>query len=994
MKHFFTKTTALFVLLFMSQMAMAQIAEITGKVSDQSGEMLVGVSVYISGTNVGTTTDVQGAFSLKVPDAKGKKLIFSFVGYTKKTVTLDGSNQTFTIRLSQDLLSLNEVVVTGTGGIATKKQIGASISRLDKKQLGNLNQQVSVGDALQGKIAGAYVTRNSGNPSGGISVRLRGASTLTGSSDPLYIIDGVIVNNQSAQLVDLGGYAQNRLVDIDPGDIDHIEILKGAAAAAIYGSRASNGVIQIFTKHGKTGAPSITFYSGVNANQLRKEFAYNKAQLKWDNGTAVPATRYNYQDYIFHTAFGYKNAIKISGGNANTKYAISASQLKNGGIVRNTDFNRKNFNMRIDQVINKWAKISAGSMISYNTSNDMPNGKNYGPIVSILFADNAINPAPDEYGVYPNIGWMANPNEAIDRIKASTTNFRAVNDIQVHLNPLKGLHVNYVLGYDYSNSTGLLFIPKGFNTRPNGRSEKNTLNTNLINSDLNVSYKFDLSPSITLTTSAGNSYQYQSSSVFGVINDKVSAIDNVVITDPSSAVGGSDYRSEYSLWGNYVQENFSFKNKLFLTAAARVDGASTFGTNERNQLYGKFSGSYSISEEDFWKKYLGETFDFFRVRGAWGQSGNLTALAPFQIYTNYNPLNYMGNIGFLPSTIQGNPDLKPERQDEIEFGFDFSMLKNRLGLEFTYYHQKISDLLINRPLAPSTGYTNQFTNIGTMENKGVEIMVKGIPIQKADFSWNVSATFSHNKNVTPYIEGQKMNLGMWGTSVAISGQPLGVFYGTYFATNADGSLLLDANGFVQKAKGHYETVTNSYGQSVPVPVQDYDANGQPTGTTLRKVIGDPNPKYVASLINAFSYKNFNFRFQFDMVHGNQVMNWNKRMGYLFPGGEPQGKELLGEIPQGSSRPNFFIFQSFIEDGSYVKLRDVYLSYDLKVKNPKSLIKSVTFSFDGYNVLSFDHYSGPDPEVNTEAQSNGVRGQDMANVPIPRVYKFGVSFKFN
>lgn len=995
MKYFFTKLAVSFVLLFFVQATMAQTAIITGKVTDAAGSALVGVNVYISSDiTLGTTSGTEGTFRLKVPKAKGKKLAFSMIGFTKKIVKLTGTDQHLKIKMVSDLMNLNEVVVTGTGSIATKKEIGASISMLNKKSLGNLNNVTSVGSALQGKIAGAYVTQNSGNPSGGISIRLRGASTLIGSSDPLYIVDGVIVNNQSTQLINLGGYSQNRLVDIDPADIDHIVVLKGAAAAAIYGSRASNGVVLIYTKHGKTGAPNITVSTSVNINQLRKEFPYNSAQLKWNSsGVAVPAKRYNYQSYIFHQAYGTHNSVSVSGGTKKTKYFISASQLYNGGIERGTDFSRKDFNVRINQVLSKWATISAGSFTSYNFSHDMPNGKNYGPLVSLLFADNTINPAPDKYGNYPYIGWMANPYEAIDRIKATTTNYRTINNIQVHLTPLKGLRVNYVLGYDHSYSVGLLFIPKGFNTQVNGRSQKNTLNTSMVNSNLNISYKINLNEFISLTTGVGNSYQFESNAIFGVTNDKVSAIDNVIITDPASATSGSDYRTKASYWGNYIQESFSFKNKIFLTAAGRVDGASTFGANQRNQLYGKFSGSYSISEEKYWKNIFGKTFDYFRIRGAWGQSGNLTALQPFQIYTNYYTLNYMGNIGFTPSASLGNSNLRPEREDEHEFGFDFSMFKNRFGGEFTWYHQNITDLLVNRPLSPSTGYSSQYANIGTMKNTGIEILLRGIPIQKSNFSWEVTGTYSRNRNITPYIEGVNIGLGMFGTSVAMSGQPLGVFYGTYYATKPDGQLLLTADGFVQKALGHYKYVKNAYGQSIPVPVQDYNSSGQPTGSVLRKVIGNPNPKFVASLINVLNYKNFRLRVQLDMVYGNQVMNWNQRMGYLFPGGAPQGLELEGKIPKGSSRPKFFIYQSFIDNGSYVKLRNVNLSYDLHIKKKKSFLKSIRFSLDGSNLLSFDHYPGPDPEVNTDSQSNGVRGQDMANVPIPRVYRFGMSFRF-
>jgi len=994
MKNKFKFIISLLLLLF-SMTANAQSLTVTGIVTEKGNDIPIpGVNVNIDGTSFGDVTDFDGKYTIVAEGVKDKTITFSFLGYQTKTVKLtEDGDTTINISLSEDLLNLDEVIVTGTSGIATKKQLGSSITSIKAGDLSDSKAIVSVGEALQGKVAGAYISRNSGNPAGGISVRLRGASTLSGSSDPLYIIDGVIVNNKSSQAINLGGYTQNRLVDINPNDIERMEILKGAAAAAIYGSRASNGVIQIFTKKGKSGTPKITLSSSINTSKIRKYLPYNDAQLTWDTGTgnAIPATRYNYQDYIFRTAYGFENSINVTGGSEKTIYSFSGSQYKNEGIVRNTDFGRKTLRMRIDQKMYDWLDLSIGSFISSNKSNDMPNGKNYGPITALLFADNTHNQDPDAFGNYPGVGlWMPSPRETIDRIDASQKNFRSISDIQFKFSPFEGFKANYTFGYDVSTTEGLLFIPRGVNTRPNGASQKNTLKSNMFNSDFNMSYTFDINDEIKSTSGFGYSYQYEKNEVFGVYNDQVGPIDGVIVTDPTNAVGGVDLRSEASYWGGFLQQTFGYNNRLFLTLAGRIDGASTFGSNERQQFYPKVSASYNISDEDFWgESVIGKNIDVLKLRAAWGQAGNLTALSPYQIYTNYNQLNYNNNIGYFPSSLQGNANAKPERQTEFEFGADMSLLNNNLSLEFSYYKQNVQDLLIKRNLSPSTGFSNRYDNIGEMTNKGFELLIKGKPL-KGDLYWNVTGTFSVNKNEVTRVEGGRLSLGMFGTSVAQTGQPIGVFYGTYFATDANGNRLLDSNGFVQRARGHYEDITVN-GQIIQSPVQDYDINGQPTGAILRKIIGDPNPDYVASITNEFEYKNFGFRFQFDFVQGNQVMSWDKRMGYLFKGGQQTAQELNGVIPKGSSRPNFFIFESFIEDGSYVKLRELALFYNLKINKP--YLNNIKFTASGTNLISFDNYYGFDPEVNTEGQSNGVRGQDMANVPIPQVYKLGVILNF-
>ena len=985
----FMKQFNLLIIAFLlgSITVFSQQIEVSGTITDESGGAIPGVSVNVVGTDLGSQSDFNGNYTIKVET--GDQLKFSYVGM--KTLTKVVSDTKLDVSLVEDILGLDEVIITGTSGLATRKQLGSSISSVSAKDLSDSKANVSIGEALQGQIAGAKINRNSGDPSGGISIQLRGNSTLAGSSEPLYIIDGVFINNSSSSLLNLGGSTQNRLVDIDPDDIDRIEILKGAAAAAIYGSRASNGVVQIFTKRGKTGEPKITFSTSFNSNSVREYLPYNDTQLTWDGNTAVPAERYNYQDYIFQNSTGFQNSLNVSGSTEKTGYSISLSQYDNEGIVKNTDFSRKSGRIRIDQKIYDWMDLSIGSFFSNSFSNDMPNGSDYGPITSLLFADNIDDASPDEFGNYPNIGWMANPYESIDRIKATQEYFRSISDIQVKIRPFKGATINYTFGLDNSSGEGLLFIPNGFSTYANGRAEKITAKTLLYNSDLNLSYYTSITDDIKSTTGFGYSYQYDETDRFGVVNSEVGPIDGVVVINPSIVTGGSDYRTQRSMWGGFLQQSFDYKDQLFLTLAGRIDGASTFGEDNRQQFYPKVSASYNISDTNFWTDNIKDIVGTLKLRTAWGQAGNLSALEPYKIYTNYDADVYDGNIGYFPQTTQGSADLKPERQTEFEIGFDMALLNDKIGIEFSYYNQDIQDLLINHDLSPSTGFVSRYDNIGSMTNKGIEVLVKAKPMS-GDFNWDVSGTFSTNENNVTHVEGGKASMAFWGYVVAITDQPLGVFYGTYIARDDAGNEVLDANGFVQGAKGHYETITLSDGEEYQVAVQDFDpTTGQPTGSTLKKVIGDPNPDFVASLTNTFNYKDFSFRFQFDTSQGGDVLSWDKRMNYLFKGGEATGLELSGEIPQGSSAPKFGIADSFIEDGSYVKLREVALSYNLKLN--KSYIKSIKFTASGNNLISWDNHWGFDPEVNTGGQSNGVMGVQMATVPIPRVFKLGAKFNF-
>ena len=964
--------------------------ELKGNVVDDLGSPIPGVTVQIENTNYGAITNFDGNYSLKANlDAGSYKLVFRSLGLTTQEIILSLDSQAEVVTdvvITADILGLDAVVVTGVGALTAKKQIGNTISTvegLDIAQSGSLD----ITGGLSGKLAGIQVTQNSGDPAGGISVRLRSASTVNGSSDPLYIIDGVIVNNKSTNVLNVTSVVQNRLSDISPQDIDRIEVIKGAAAAAIYGSRASNGVVQIFTKKGKTGEPLITISSSVNFNSLRKKRDFNQEPFDWISSDISildkeAVTRYDYQDMVFENSTGTDNYVSISGGKENTNYFASFSYLDNDGILKGTDFEREGGRIRINQKINDWASASFGTYISTSNSNDKPNGGyGSGVLQTILFTNNKINPAQDADGNYPNMTFYPNILEYIETFDFQQKNNRVISDLQINLTPMEGLKLNYILGYDNAESIGSTYVPISTNTDVLGRAGNTSISTKQLNSDLNANYSKYFRDNIKSTTSVGFSWQSDETNLRSISGTGLAL--GVKTTNGAASISTNENRSERTFWGGFLQQTFGFNNKLFLTGAIRLDGSSVFGKDERNQFYPKASMSYLASEEDFWKESVEDIFSSFKLRAAWGQAGNLTAIGPFDRLSNYSAISIDGSSGLIAPTALGNPDLKPERQTELEFGVDMALLNNKIGVELTYYKQDIEDLLLARTLSPSTGARSRIENIGTMTNKGFEVLITATPIQTIDFGWSITGTYSSNKNEVNNIEGEQFGIGNFGFSVAKNGNPLGVFYQGFYARNSDGSLLLTPSGLPQREKGSIDVNGN--------PVSERDGSGQPSGANLSKVIGDPNPDYIASLINEVNYKDFSFRMQFDAVQGVDVLSWDKRMFYRFGGGPASASELVGNDVRGTGATKFGIAEAYIEDGSYIKLREISASYLLE--KPLKGINSVRFTLTGRNLFSIDNFSSYDPEVNMDAQSNGSRGGVMGLIPIPRVIKMGVIASF-
>lgn len=993
----------LLTMLLLTSMVDAQVT-ISGKVTAAEDAVASNVSVIVRNTNFGTSTDASGQYNFSANLKPGKYVLeFSGVGFKTATKTFTVASGTITYNidatLAEDVLGLDEVVITGTGVATKKKQLGNAIATVSGREL-TKGGATSIDMGLQGKVAGAQVTQNSGNPAGGITVRLRGPSTINGSSDPLYIVDGVIVNNDSRQLIDLGGYAQNRLVDINPADIDRIEIIKGAAAAAIYGSRANNGVVQIFTKRGKEGKPQFSFSTQLRSSSLRKKMAFNEVPFRFANFTAsdlttVPVQRYDFQDRIFQNAIGTENVLSVSGGSANTKYYASVSNLFNEGIVRNTNFMRNGFRLNLQQKLNKKMTLNFNTSYTYSTSKEIPNGginEAYGALTGFIFGNNYVNPDKDPAtGIYPSVNATAivartNPLEAIERFDFRQRTSRIVSSAQLTIKPVAGLNIEFASGIDNYTQTATAYIPPR-NTTPSyngGFIRRADATVIQLNNDLTASYQKEIANELESTTSLGGTLQYDRTLTFSANATQLGAFGQTI---NNGTIAAGEFRGERVIMGAFLQQTFGFKNRYFVTGAARVDASSVYGIDNRWQFFPKVSGTYIVSNEKFWTDGVARAVSSLKLRAAYGESGNLTAIGPYDRFTTFSPIVYGGQAGYVPPSALGNFTVQPERQTEFEFGFDLGLLNDAISVEFSYFDKDVKSLILNRTLAPTTGYNNRFVNIGTMTNKGFEFLVRAVILNKNKLRWVSSLSYLNNKNVVNGVEGNGILpfAGGFGQVAAVNGYPLGSYYSTFFARNTDGSLLLDLNGLPQRERGIQLSNGNYTVQR--------GGNGQPTGTLLSKVIGQPNPKHIISKIDELDFGKFNFRMQWDAMLGYDVFNFTKRVGDrdFYGGLKGYEPELRGEVPKGTSAALFSIFENWIEDGSFVKLREVSLAYSMKPKFLKG--NSMRLSVIGRNLFSFDSYSGWDPEVNAAGQDPAVRGFDFVEVPIPRMVMFAVNVNF-
>jgi len=947
---------------------------ITGTVVDaKTSEALAGANVTIRGTTLGAASKPDGKYTILATLPRGTyRVAHSFVGYRTKIQEVQLGEAVIVeigrVALDEDPLQIQEVVVTGTGTAMEKQRLGNAIGTVSRMALAG-SRAPTVDAALVGKITGALVQQNSGTPGGGVSVRLRGTSTISASAEPLYIIDGTIVDNSSNEIVNLGGYVGNRIADINPNDIDRIEVVKGAAAAALYGSRANNGVIQIFTKRGQLGTPRITFRTQAGTSEIRKMYEVNtypwdSAPLKADgtpNTARKQVTRKDYQKDIFRTGYQYENYLAVSGGSEATKYYVGGTYGNESGIVQATDHQKVNFRANLDQIMGDWLKLSIGANYIYSYTDRVPNGGivgGEGVITNFAFQPNWFDLSPNAEGKYPTPpnAAFANELEVINTWNAPLKVNRFIGSLQLTATPLSNLSLDYKIGFDQYRENANRQIPIGSSAGyVTGFSQQATQDVLLVNNDVTATHTLTMSD-FGFTTVAGFSHQY-----YEAINVTASVRDLIpvaTILSSGATALASEYREKRVIYGSFIQETIGFQEKIFLTGGIRVDGASTFGKDDRIQIFPKASLSYVLSNEDFWTENIGSIVNRFKFRTAWGQSGGQPA-GTYDRFSVYLQQSNSNRPGLVNSVLLGNQTLKPERMTEIEVGADFGLFNDLVSIEATYYEKKVTDLLLQRTLPPSTGFSGILDNVGELQNKGFELLVKGVVWNSDDFQWLSTVTVSQNKNKVTKLYGPAFAVAnSFGIVRVAEGEPLGFFYGPKYQRNTDGSI-------------------------------KYDTLGRPLRDPVGQKIGDPNPSLMVAFVNDFEiFKNLTVHVQFDGMFGQDVFNFTRRIleTPAFGNGKEYEKELSGQVAVGYFNNRRTIFEEYVEDASFVKLREFSLSYRLDQDFIKNLgLRSLEVTLTGRNLLSFDNYSGYDPEVNAASQSTLVRGFDWSTTPLPRTW---------
>ena len=894
----------LLVLAIVSPFALAAqqaTGTVSGRVTDASvGRGLPDVAVLVTGTRFGTLTGPNGEYTITGVPVGARTLTVRRIGYqpTTETVTVvPGATATADVALRVSAVNLSEVVVTGTGTATEKRKVGTNIATIDSSLISRA-QAATVDQAMQGKIPGAQITQNSGSPGGGgISVRLRGVNSFISGSDPLYIVDGVIVDNESGQLADLGGRSnpQNRLADLNPDDIEHIEIIRGAAAAALYGSRANNGVVQIFTKRGTTGKPRFTSTTRWGTSQLREQQPFNFYPF---DVNGLPIARFNYQDDIFHRAPSWDQNVTVEGGSDQTRYFMSGNFGNEDGIMRSTSSRRTGARVNLQQQLTPHlvANVTSNYINTNNEVQAFGEQNDYGIMGSLFFAPTNVDfrPVNGVYPLPPALG--TNPLLAIDKIRNPQTIERFIGSTKLTWTPVTSLLFDYTIGLDNVGFEQSQFVPRNavLGTAPlaTGRSQSVVENNRIVNQDALSSYTWRPMGPFEMRTTAGLNYTSQRVRITSATANGLAPVGDLVSAGSVFSAAQTDV--ELRTLGFYGQQELSFRDKLFLNAAVRWDASSTFAPSERWQAFPKFSASYVVIDNK------PGALNNLRLRSALGWAGSQPGiLNAYSQFVTFTQLPFAGRPGFVNDVTFGNPDLKNERAREWELGADVGFLGGRVSTEATYYNRLVSDLLFFRPLPSSTGFSRQFFPIGTMSNKGIELLLRTTNVDAPNLQWTSTMTYAHNKNLVESLNIQDFQSAGGYPNRIRAGEPAGVFYGSYAARNClTGALLLDS-------LGRYRRSNQTADMGATLAIREALSGGN-CNDSLNKVIGDPNPKWMGSFLNEFTIaKKLRVRALLDGVFGNKIMNLSTRAqnAGIASNSKAYERELLpyGDPAQASSR---------------------------------------------------------------------------------------------
>ncbi|MBC5992239.1 SusC/RagA family TonB-linked outer membrane protein [Pontibacter cellulosilyticus] len=1031
----------LLLLLYFSTSAIAQEIPVSGKVTGaDQGSPLPGVSVLVKGTTTGTTTDANGNFSIQVPSSNAT-LVFRYLGYETKEVQV-GNQSVINVTLSTDTRQLSEVVVTAMGITREKKALGYAASTVETEELVQ-NRQANVLNAMQGKVAGATITSTGGAPGQGASIIIRGINSIdpNRSSDPLYVIDGVLIDNTTSTFgegAELRGMS-NRLADINPDNIESINILKGGAATALYGLRGANGVVVITTKRGQEGALRVNFTSTAGIEEVNKfpdmQDTYTQGYLGvydpesfWPSwGPTVeearqidpthPAELYNHFEDAYETGHQYRNSLSFSGGNNAITFYSSISHLRHEGVLPFTDY--ENIQARLNTDVKLSDKVTTGANFTFvNSGGNRYNADRFNESLSYwsprwdvtdyIKPDGTMNTYRNNNPIYG-----AFTNKLEDDVN------RFIGGLNFGYQPKEWLGFSYRIGLDtYTDDrTRTAPGPRGVADEivyeDNGLGFVNEYTTKFraINSTFITTLQSSFGENFNGTIRLGHELYDRKVKSFGVEGTELAVFDYFNLTN-ARFLTSVQQEEEYRLMGFFGEASVDYKNLLFLTLTGRNDITSSLERSNRSFFYPSVSLSYVFSEQFDLPSFI----NMGKLRLSYAEIGkDALPYSTSSGFANYTGLP-TGYTGFTRAALLGNEDLRPEFTNTYEAGLEMSFLNNRLGFDFTYYYSLSKDQILNIQVASSTGFVRAAVNSGEMRNKGVEIALNAVPVQTNDFSWDTKLVFSANRNkILSIREGLEeipyaSQFGYVGSTVTlklIPGQPYGNIYGSHYQRyygpgEEEDPLFIDENR--------------------PIVI---GANGFPVRAPLssQKILGNSQPDWVGGLTNTFRYKNLSLTSLFDARQGfekyNQLGNFfaafgiaeyteNRNETIVFDGvlkdGTPNTKPVFlgqGIGPDGVNYGNGYyrnvyrgVSENFVEDASWVRLRSLTLSYTLPSSWFEDIfVRNASVSLTGNNLWLSTDYSGFDPETSSAPSGSNVDAFAGFTYPAVRSYLFTLNVGF-
>ena len=1023
------------LLLLCMNMVFAQTKRITGTVTDsKDGLPLEGVTVAEKNGNGNTVTDVAGRFSMDVP-VSATNLFITYIGYADADVVI--GNTSMSITLTKTTSQLSEVIVVGYG-TKIKRDLTGSIAKVGAKELSN-TPVTSFESAIQGRAAGVFVSQQNGKVGQGINVRIRGSASVTAGNEPLYVVDGIPLQNTN---LSSNGAATNSLADINTNDIESIEILKDASAAAIYGSRASNGVVLITTKRGKSGRSKIEFgyYTGTQKPTRKKEFmnakefvdytyeaaerggiydfkegvtGYGSEQEAIDDYVSFAESRLNrysagnddyktqvvdvnWEDRAFQKAPISQYDLNFSGGNEKTTFYMGGQYFDQTGIMVNNKLKRYSVRLNLDHKVRDWLSLGMNMSFARSINNRISNDNAFSTPLQIV-ALSPITPfidprtgltsgALDNATGRPNTNYPIYYNPLLNAENGSyaTTVNRTIGNLFANVNIAKGLIFRTELGMDQLNQNEDQYLGR-LTTRnsgsPNGYGYNSTDQILNINTNNFLQYTNEFSDKHYVDVLGGTSFQNWTINSNSATGEQFPSDAFRKIASAASKSGASSSASEWALVSYFARANYKFMNKYLLTVSGRYDGSSRFGANNRYGFFPAASVGWIISDESFLENV--SWLNLLKLKGSYGLTGN-SEIGDFAARGLYSGDGGYGSAaGTRPSQL-GNPDLKWESTASYDIGLEASVLSNRVTVEVDYYNRDTRDLLLNVNVPGTSGFTTQLRNTGKLKNSGFEFTINTENIVRKNFRWSTSINFGANKNKIVDLQGQQI-----GTlNVAQEGQALGVFFAREFA-GADpnnGDALYYKNTLGADGKRDRST-TNQYNEAENV------------------VIGNPNPDFIYGIKNTFTYRGLDLDVLLQGVQGNEIFNGGGQ--YMSANGsngfDNQTRDQLnswknpGDVTMVPEARQFFAngtdnSSRYISDGSYLRVKAVTLGYNVSAKLLSKLhLDKARLYVRAQNLFTFTKYNGWDPEVNADYQASNInQGVDFYSAPQLKTIVFGIN----